>query len=77
MVKWTVEFEEDVITVENTSNKCLLYINEREVDSQGGFMRGSLVGRTSSGDPIRAFLCPGLTKTRCSIYIDSTVVFKI
>lgn len=77
MRKWTLEYEEDVIIVENKARKCFLYVNGLEVDRQEGFARGHLMGKTSSGESISAFFDFGPAKVRCNLYIDDMVVFKI
>jgi len=76
MWKWTVEYKKDVITVENKATKCLLYVNGREVDCQKGMVSGSLIGKTSSGESIKAILTVGLIKVYCNIYIDDVKVFN-
>ena len=76
MWKWTVEYKGDTITVEKKASKGLLYINGQEVDSQKGVASVSLIGKTSSGESVRAVVNAGLFKIYCSIYVDDVRVFK-
>lgn len=77
MKKWIVEFEEDVITIVNRLHRCSLYINKEEVDFHEGMsVRAFLMGKTTSGESVKAFLNVGLTKIHCDLYIDDMTVLK-
>ncbi|AIZ56864.1 hypothetical protein Mpt1_c09900 [Candidatus Methanoplasma termitum] len=76
MQKWTVNHNWDKISVEKRRNKCTLYINGKEVDSQGGPLGGSLIGKTPSGETVTATINSGFFgRTYCNIYINDVKIF--
>jgi hypothetical protein len=76
MWKWTVEYNGDIITVHNKANRCFLYVNGREVDCQKGLVSGVLIGKTSSGESIKAVVSAGLFTIYCNIYVDDVKIFN-
>ena len=72
----TIEHKGDIITVKNKLSKAILYLNEKEIDSQGGLVDRVLTGETTSGESIRVTLNSGFIKVHCSIYINDERVFK-
>jgi len=76
MAKWTVEYNGDIISVEARLNKCFLYLNGREIDSQIAYTSASLMGKSSSGESVRAVINAGMVRAHCNIYVNDTVIFK-
>ena len=76
MQTWAVNYKGDIITVEKRQNKSTLYLNGRVIDSQGGPLGGSLIGKTSSGEAITAAVNTSFfVKCYCNIYVDGVKIF--
>ena len=76
MQKWTATHKGNEIYVEKRRNECMLYINGKIVDSQGGPYGGSLIGKMSSGETVTANINSSLFgKSYCNIYVDKIKIF--
>ncbi|AIZ56865.1 hypothetical protein Mpt1_c09910 [Candidatus Methanoplasma termitum] len=67
-----------MIEVKNKLNSCSLLINGQVVDTMKGMyaVGATLVGKTPSGETVKAILNSGVLKIHCNIYVDDVKIFQ-